>query len=261
MKVIYCQVSHSKRQLSLFILSTLVILIFVVPPLALTIPLMQEFLDAGLTWFKPYVGVWTEIMGLTILSWLFWRILVNEIKRTAKDIKQFKGYWRGVVGEKIVAKNLENSLDDNYSVFANVNIPEIGRNEDIDFIAVGPKGVIIIEVKNWSRTALIINGEWFAHLVSRFHKPRHDPVEQIQRYTNCVTRFFDKQNLKPSIHKFLVKVGGNYKIYGSAEVYVISEDKLIAEIANLPDWPEYNPYSHEQVRHAIEAWAGPKCKS
>jgi hypothetical protein len=260
MQIIPCQKSYSRRNIRIAVLATTIVLFVVVPPIVWLGLIIYKPLVAGITWLVPYVGGVTMLAVEIIILWLLWRILIAEIRGTAKDLGELKGYWRGLKGEQIVAQVLEDNFDESYCAYANVHIDEIGLNDDIDFLIVGPKGVIILEVKNWSRPALIMNGEWFAHLGSAFRRPRQNPIEQIKRYTDAVTHFFYKQNLQPPINRLIVKVGGDYIIPGAAVVYTISEDELVSRIKNFSQWPGYNPYIFSQIRHAVEDWAGPKCK-
>jgi hypothetical protein len=56
---------------------------------------------------------------------------------------------KGDRGEEVVFSELSKFLfPDQYTIFRNLVLP--GRNSDIDFIIVGSKGVIVLEIKNYS---------------------------------------------------------------------------------------------------------------
>lgn len=55
---------------------------------------------------------------------------------------------RGRVGERLVSEELGRILGGEYQIYKNFHIP--GRNFDIDEVVVGPKGIFLIEVKNYT---------------------------------------------------------------------------------------------------------------
>lgn len=100
-----------------------------------------------------------------------------------KRIKDVEGYsWiRGLKGEKTVFKYLE-TLPKEYFIFNDVKLYENKGN--IDHIVVGPKGIFVIETKNYSGRYRIKGNKWFYYKDGEYKKLYRTPASQI--ITNAV---------------------------------------------------------------------------
>ena len=75
----------------------------------------------------------------------------------------------GDAGEEAVVHHLERFLDDSYTVVADVYVPRAGKKPaQVDAIVVGPTGLFVLEVKNWSGVIRPVEGERWARF--RFNR-------------------------------------------------------------------------------------------
>lgn len=79
----------------------------------------------------------------------------NVSKQMDRKLDEFDKNWRnaelGDQGEKLVYKNLTKWLpSDRYTIYSNLTLPKL--RSDLDFVIVGKKGIILVEVKNFKKT-------------------------------------------------------------------------------------------------------------
>jgi Nuclease-related domain len=99
---------------------------------------------------------------------------------------------RGVEGETFILSKLNELLDkDKYSIHKNFVIP--GRNFDIDVVIVGPKGVIVFEIKNYSTPMVFSGSDAFLQVNHELQpiSPDRDPREQIKRHSYNLEKYLN----------------------------------------------------------------------
>ena len=134
----------------------LVILAIVLLILALDLIFVLPWSLSRLTLLK--FTILDLIFTPTILIVFVWGILKawsQFEKRMDAKLDQFHKNWksaeRGFKGEDLVYAELQKILDPNsYHIFRNLVLK--GKKWDIDFVIVGPKGVILLEVKNFQNS-------------------------------------------------------------------------------------------------------------
>lgn len=106
----------------------------------------------------------------------------------------------GVEGEKIVAGWLNQLFPkDRYAVLPNVVLP--GHKFDIDFIVVGPKGVIMLEVKNFTEQRCFSEDEYFYIKNGRKYvlPASDDPRQEVRRHLSYLRKQFENIGLDSSV--------------------------------------------------------------
>ncbi len=96
------------------------------------------------------LGVW--------LTW--WLLLIGwaPLALSTAFLRRYHIWNAGVRGEKVVSRALQR-LDDSYYLLNGIVLP--GGRGDIDHIILGPKGVFVIEAKNYSGTIVCKGDEWY----------------------------------------------------------------------------------------------------
>jgi len=152
---------------------------------------------------------------------------INQLKRVVKSPEYFGAY-----GEIKTLKELK-KLSNDYHIICNLNLSFSHylyyrgkrdlKSAQIDFAVVGPTGIFIIEVKNWSNETL------------RNHRG-FSPHEQLDRGGKVVWRYLKNNSFifKPHITKILVPIQHNIK-YNSYYKSV-----LIRDVQNLRHFIENN---------------------
>lgn len=188
----------------------------------------------------------------TILIVFVWGILKAWSwleKRMDEKLDQFHKNWknaeRGFKGEDLVYAELQRILDPNsYHIFRNIVLK--GKKWDMDFVIVGPKGIILLEVKNFQESKVSFTASkqfFFSNRISEWIQSRFDLRNLIGRSAFQLEKYFAENNLdgihvrrvilyiKPdSVH--IKEYGGNKN-----HVYIIQGiDKLSDYIAGItPD--------------------------
>jgi len=85
------------------------------------------------------------LWGIAITVVIVFVLVRKHSDSLFENIGNFK---KGKRGEDEVAAMLKENLDDNYTCVENYMIPN-ARIGDIDGLLIGPKGVVILEVKNY----------------------------------------------------------------------------------------------------------------
>lgn len=154
--------------------------------------------------------------------------LITDIERF-EFIMKCSDYW-GAFGELKVLKELKN-LNDNYHVLCDVNVHlkdfvrYHGRRNlksaQMDFVVVGPTGIYVIEVKNWSANEV------------NYHKGLN-PYEQVDR-AGMVLWIYLKQHsffYKPRVTNLLVPVQGNLHYNSSYRSVLIRNPNNLVKFIN-----------------------------
>lgn len=155
---------------------------------------------------------------------------------------------RGVTGELKVLDMLSR-LNDDYHVFCGVNIGlpyyvtyngrKNLRSAQMDFVVVCPKGVFMIEVKNWSKG----------------YAKRHDalnPYEQTDRADRVLWIFLQSWRHKPRVTNVLLSTQGTFEYNKNYRaVFVSSLDRINNFIENRED-----SLYEKHARHVIKKLEG-----
>jgi hypothetical protein len=109
----------------------------------------------------------------------------------------YNGGWQG---EKQVAKQLSNSLSDDYYLINDLYLH--GGGGDIDHIVLAPAGVFVLETKNWSGNITCNGDEWHRAGKRNFSS---SPSRQVKRNAAKIKHIIDRS---PYLRGFSVWVLG-----------------------------------------------------
>jgi hypothetical protein len=228
MQVIKYQESYSSQMIKemmpkFFIILGLIILIFV---LGFILPFKISVL-------KPYWWIMMLLAASIIPP------LMNIAQSLQEDLEFFK---YGKEGENKVLQILEESLDDNFTYITNYVIPNT-RIGDIDGLLIGPKGIVILEIKNYAGIFRISGEDMYRKLkgdVYRLYKK--NPFEQIMKQKEYLDKFLYEKGIDVKITPIVVLVYGKINaITGPTKVLITEANQLPNYIFELPLIPEWNP--------------------
>jgi hypothetical protein len=189
--------------------------------------------------------------------------------------KRINSYWerrsgegdngeRGREGEKAALSELKSVLSDEYKIYKNFKIP--GRKFDIDFVIVGPKGLIVFEVKNYSGK-MVFYQEYALKKLSEANRQKdevhlfgkNDPRNQIIYHSAIFDQYLADlgfENLK--INKALVFVNDMVEMKGKSGIPIISGlDKLRVFLIGLEEDEKFTSEFCGRINKAFEnAWRG-----
>ncbi len=162
-------------------------------------------------------------------------VIFVALKNPIEDlIDEYKDYIYGKEGEEYVEKILSETLNDEYSYIRNYIIPNT-RIGDIDGLLVGPKGIIVIEVKNYAGVFRISGGDMYRRLRGDIYKLyRKSPFRQTIQQRDYLKRFLREKNFDVPIAALIVLVDGKISsISGETKIFVIEPEKLTNHIFKM----------------------------
>ena len=149
----------------------------------------------------------------------------------------------GKEGEDMVYTKLNKILDRNfYTLYPNFKIPH-GRF-DIDTIIIGPKGIIIFEVKNYSKPVIFDGDDVYLKEGEGPMRPDWDPRYEISRHSYSFLEYLRKGGFNEiQTRKAIIFPKNNSVIIRNGArtgIYVISGvDGIDEYIKNTPDNPRF----------------------
>ncbi len=166
-----------------------------------------------------------------------------------KIVKEIDIAKKGKQGESLVFDELNKILDNNeYFIIKNYRLPD--RQFDIDFIVIGPKGLILLEVKNYSHDFVFTNDKCF---VFTGHKEEwkllpqeKDPRFKMQEYSDLFIKYLDKLgyfSIKPKLGIVFIKENSIYINDSGTGIYLINGLKSLDKF--LTDCYKDNKFSKE----------------
>jgi len=201
-----------------------------------------------------------ELLINMLVGYLFFSLSVATFKKIIKIEDKFldeaDAAKRGIDGENIVAGWLDEFLPkERYSIFPNVKIP--GHKFDIDFVVIGPKGLIVLEVKNYSDKVCFNEDEYFQIKDGRTYviSPDKDPREQIQRHAYFLRKYLENRDISGiKISKAIVFIKYNAaEIEGKTGVYIINgRDKLKQYLGDRLEQPDFTPEFCNKLRQYLK---------
>ncbi len=180
---------------------------------------------------------------------LYKKIMNYLYKVDDKMIREIDKAKKGKDGEDLVFNELNKILDNNeYKIIKNYKLPD--KNFDIDFIVIGPKGIILLEVKNYSNDFVFTKDKCF---VSTNHQedlkllPREkDPRFKLQEHANLFTKYLENLryfSIKPKLGIVFIKENSINIKYTDMGIYLINGLKSLTKF--LADCYSDNRFSKE----------------
>ena len=186
------------------------------------------------------------VFGLVLFSFLFLKPILENL---SEEIRNFR---YGKEGEESVLNMLSKTLDDNYIYIPNYTIPNT-RIGDIDGLLIGPKGIIIIEIKNWDGYFRISGPDVYRKLRGAIFKLyKKSPFKQIARQGQYLAKFLKENGIYMKIIPLVVLVYGRIaSISGKTGIFITEENNLINHIFKLTPIPEYSPETIQKILEAL----------
>lgn len=143
-----------------------------------------------------------------------------------KWVEKVGNYSQGIRGESMVIEKLESILSDEYTIIPSVVISDYG---DTDIVVVGPKGVIAIEVKNWSDPITIKDGKIWRQMKSDTQRNlvTSDPFAQVKGQAGSIQRLLNNEGIDCSrVTPVVVFAGGDIHWEGKNPTLLFHVDSL-----------------------------------
>lgn len=225
MKLINKKISYSEKQLFKHKATEWMIIVFV---LIITFVFVWYFV-VSMDWSNAPLISSLIFMAIGVVFGFIYSWIIKKIGffLARLDYKKYRSRV-GAEGENIVYKELDKILDDSYYVCRNYQIP--GHKFDLDFLVLGPKGLVVIEVKNFSNSTVFLEDRVVSiknygyKQESRELFGKADPRVSLDihcRYLNNYLNYLGYKNIK--IKKVLVFPNDHITIEGSSKTYIVKK--------------------------------------
>ncbi len=146
----------------------------------------------------------------------------------------------GEQGEDIVIERLKKSLNNSYLAYRNVVLGD--PKKEIDILLVGPKGVIILEVKNWNGTFWFACKRLFRKLKKEDYFKRYKSVvDRIVEQKYVVSQMLEQNNLVVPVKALIVLVQGHIEnICEPTDIYITNPENIVNLIERYSPWPKFS---------------------
>jgi len=163
---------------------------------------------------------------------------------------------RGIVGEKVVFNWLTEILPPNqFTILPNLVLP--GHRADVDFVVVGPSGVFVFEVKNFTEK-LFFTTEDYAYISKNGELIKldsmDDPRNQLRWNAQRLEEFLKKNgfDLMKTKRALVFPEAGSMIYLGSPSIYLIdTKESMRKFIFSNPNDPRFTPEFCDQIRKSL----------
>lgn len=125
------------------------------------------------------------------------------INRQARgDLVDHDNLRQGRTGERMVIELLRTTLDNQWTIFRNLQLP--GRKDDSDIVLVGPGGVWVLEVKAFRETVRVANGTWERQTKRGWKRLDRNPSKQATDNAVRLNRFLQEQGINRWVEKAVI---------------------------------------------------------
>jgi hypothetical protein len=172
--------------------------------------------------------------NLVLLLFLPYLFLLFVLVKVFLYLTNIDNYFRGGSGEDLIAKELF-KLPETYCVFRSVHVNN--NRSDIDFVVLGPKGILTIEVKSHSGQ-ITFNGHQL--LKNNLLITEKDILKQAKQEAGSLAEYLRSYGFDGYIKPIIVFSHWRAKVaFGLRPVdkivYVVQKFWLIKLIYSLPD--------------------------
>ncbi|NYT04846.1 MAG: NERD domain-containing protein [Methanomicrobiales archaeon] len=144
-----------------------------------------------------------------------------------------RAYAAGIRGENAVGSVLS-AFDDRWYLFNSVCLP--GADGDIDHVLVGPKGVFVLETKNYAGFIACRQDAWYRKVRERWIPLGRSPSRQAKYNATVLARFLREKNLGEWVYAVIVFANPAMKsIIEDSTVDIVYRDELTRHILSYPD--------------------------
>jgi hypothetical protein len=117
------------------------------------------------------------------------------VEWTVKKLEEkVENYRKGQEGETRVSEIMNGALNGDWSLFRNVILP--GRGGDLDSVLVGPAGIWVLEVKNFSGKFQNVGDQWECLSGKKWKTIRKNPSQQAKKNAARMGEFLKADGIK-----------------------------------------------------------------
>lgn len=247
MRIIEYQKSYSSKWFERLNKRALVILLISISLLAFLFLLLYYSLLKPPRFLEPYKKFFPYLSIIIIL-------ILTNLKNDIEDaLYEQKIYYKGEKGEEIITEVLKRSLDHRFIYIKNYSLPNVERG-DIDGLILGPKGIIVLEVKNYFGEFRISGSDLYRKtrkwLTYKLY-PK-SPIRQVLKQAYFLRQILKDKNIDVKIIPIVVFVNGRIEsIQDLDECFVVEYSDLTDFIYSQPDLKNWNEDLEKNVLNIL----------
>jgi len=119
-----------------------------------------------------------------------------------KELLKYRSFRDGKEGEDATVERLRVTLDNKWTIFRNLHLPN--HNDDLDIVLVGPGGVWVLEVKAYGGTVRVENQIWERQVKGGWKRLSDNPSRQAGRNAARLNDFLKRQGIERWVEKTIV---------------------------------------------------------
>lgn len=127
------------------------------------------------------------VLVLPIGVGLYW---LKEFKKRRNDYRSFRA---GREGEDAIVERLRAILDNRWTVFRNLVLPN--RKDDVDLVLVGPGGVWVVQVKSTQSMLRAQGTNWQVHTKSGWVPAAQNPAHEVFSHAKRLNIYLQQQGI------------------------------------------------------------------
>jgi hypothetical protein len=124
------------------------------------------------------------------------------IRKTKQQFARWKNSRRGRLGENTVVETIRTAVDNHWTIFRNLHLPD--RKDDVDIALVGPGGVWALEVKAFREIVRVANGTWERQTKRGWKRLDKNPSKQATDNAVRLNRFLQQQGINRWVEKRVI---------------------------------------------------------
>lgn len=187
---------------------------------------------------NSWLGTLIAIVIIIAMSYIFNTLLMRFLDWAVFNRLDaiLRRHRQGQRGEEVALNLFNRHFDGHWALFRNIEFP--GQDWDIDYVLVGPDGMWIIEVKNFSGTYRNVGDRWEYRLKSYWLPMRKNPSRQARRNAARLSEFLKTRNVTQWANPVIFWVNPtNVPSLDTPSVPVWTPATLREEIKRLPSKP------------------------
>ncbi len=195
---------------------------------------------------------WILVQSNKLAGFVIFLVLVILIKYLfSSNFSEYK-FKYGKEGEEKVQQILAESLNNDYIYVPNYIIPNT-KIGDIDGLLISPKGIIILEIKNYVGIFRASGNDLYRKLGKYIFKLYYkNPFQQVLRQKEYLGKFLKEKGINLPIIPIVVLVEGKLQTTKKYEVFITEDINLIKFILNLANMSNFIEDLSEKIIIALE---------
>ena len=185
---------------------------------------------------KSPVGIMALALLLGLFGLYFLGLFLLDRFILDRLDKQIDNYRKGQKGEERVVEVILQTLDGNWSLFRNIQLP--GNNKgDLDTVLVGPSGAWVLEIKNFSGEYRNIGEQWEYRVGNSWKLHKKSPSRQARNNAARLGNFLKADGIQQWVDAAVVWANQESRLtVENPSVAVWQLDRLPDELGNV--WQE-----------------------